>query len=72
MDMSDDEAVAEGFHSIAEDVATYSLDYILNELRTIGFNAFPLLCRSHAFIGDGFSAELIGADPGLYICKSAS
>lgn len=72
MDVPDNEAVPEGLHSIAEDVAADGLNDILHEFRTIGFDAFPFLCRSHAFIGDGFSAELIGADPGLHICKSAS
>lgn len=67
VDVTDDEAMPEGLHSMAEDIAADGLDDILHELRTIGFYAFPLLCRAHAFIGDGFSAELIGTDPGLHI-----
>ena len=58
MDVSDDEGVLEGFHSIAEYVAADGLDDILHELRTVGFDAFPLFCRANAFIGDGFSAEI--------------
>lgn len=44
MDVSDDEGVLEGFHSIAEYVAADGLDDILHELRTVGFDAFPFLC----------------------------
>lgn len=71
MDMTNDEAVAERLHSITEDVAADGLDDILHELQSVGFDAFPLFCRTHAFIGDGFSAELFGADSGLHICKPA-
>lgn len=67
MDVPDNKAVPERLHGVAEDVATNGLDDILHELRTIGFNAFPLLCRPHAFISDGLSAELIRTDPGLHI-----
>lgn len=69
MDVSDDEAVREGLHSIAEDVAADGLDDILHELRSVGFDAFPLLSRAYTFIGDGFSTELVCANPGLHICK---
>lgn len=44
MNMTDDEAVSESLHSVAEDVAADSLDDVLHELRTIGFDAFPFLC----------------------------
>ena len=72
MNVPDDEAVSECLHGIAEDIAADGLDDILNEFRPVGFNAFPFLCRAYAFIGGGFSAELIGSDPGLHVCKSAS
>ena len=72
VDVTNDEAVAEGFHSIAKDVAADGLDDILHELRTVGFYAFPFLCRAYTFVGDGFSAELIGADPWFHIGKPAS
>ena len=72
MHVPDDEAVSECSHSIAEDIAGYCLDDVLHELRTIGFDAFPFLCGANAFIGDGFSAELIGADPWFHIGKPAS
>ena len=53
VDMPDDEAVAERLHSITEDVAAYSLDDILYEFRTIGFDPIPFLRTAHAFICHG-------------------
>ena len=67
MDVPDDEAMPEGFHGIAEDVPTDGLHDILNELRTVGFDAFPLLCRSNTFICDGLTTELILTNAGLYV-----
>ena len=52
MDMSDDEAVPESFHGVAEDVSADGLHDVLHKLRTVGFDAFPFLCGSNAFIGD--------------------
>lgn len=72
VDVSDDKAVAKSFHSIAEDVAADSLDDVFHEFRPVGFNAFPLLRRANTFIGDGFSAELIGTNSGFHVGKSAS
>lgn len=72
MNVPDDKTTAECFHSITEDVAADCLYNILHEFRIVGFYAYPFLCRAHAFIGDGFSAELIGTDPRLHICKSVS
>ena len=72
VNMPDDKAVAKSFHSIAEDVAADGLNDILYELRSVGFNAFPLLRGTDTFIGDGFTAELIGTDSRLHIGKSAS
>ena len=59
MNVTDDEAVPESFHGVAEDVAADSLDDVLHELRTVGFDAFPFLCRSDSFVGDGFAAILV-------------
>lgn len=52
MDVSDDEAMPESFHGVAEDVPADCLDDIFYEFRPVGFNAFPFLCGTHAFIGD--------------------
>ena len=46
MDVPDDEAVPESFHGVAEDVTTYSLDDVLHELRTVGFDPAPFLWAS--------------------------
>ena len=35
MDVSDDEAVPEGFHGVAEDVSAYSLHDVFHELWTV-------------------------------------
>ena len=44
MNVTDDEAVPESLHGVAEDVAADGLDDILHELWTVGFDAFPFLC----------------------------
>ena len=43
MDVPDDEAVPESFHGVAEDVSADSLDDVLHELRTIGFDALVVV-----------------------------
>ena len=68
--MTDDKAVTESLHSIAEDVTADGLNDILHEFRSVGFNAFPLLRRVNTFIVDGFSAELIGANPRLHAVRN--
>lgn len=60
MDMSDDKAVTECLYGVAENVAADGLDDILHKFRSVGFDAYPFLCRAHAFIGDGFSAVELG------------
>ena len=67
MNVTNDETVSESFHGVAEDVAADCLDDILHELRTIGFDAFPLLCGTYSFIGDGFAAILVFSDTGLHV-----
>ena len=72
MNMTDDEAVPERLHGVAEDVAADSLDDVLHELRSVGFDAFPLLCGSNAFIGDGLSAILVFSDTGFHVGQQAA
>ena len=72
MNMTDDEAVPEGLHGVAEDVAADGLDDILHELWTVGFDTFPFLCGSNTFIGDGFSAILVFSDAGLHVGEQAT
>lgn len=44
MNMTDDEAMPERFHSVTENVAADGLDDVLYEFRTVRFDAFPFLC----------------------------
>ena len=44
VDVTDDEAVPESLHGVAEDVAADGLDDVLYEFRTVRFDAFPFLC----------------------------
>ena len=67
MNVTDDEAVPEGLHSVAEDVAADGLNDVLHELRTVGFDAFPLFCGSNAFVGDGFATILVFSYTGLHV-----
>ena len=72
MNVTDDEAVPESLHGIAEDVAADSLDDVLHELRTVGFDAFPFLCGANSFIGYRFAAILIFSDTGLHVGEQAA
>ena len=72
MNMTDDEAVPESFHSVAKDVAADGLDDILHKLRTIGFDTFPLLCGSNSLIGDEFAAILVFSDTGFHVGQQAA
>ena len=67
MNMTDDEAVPEGLHGVAEDVAADGLDDILHELWTVGFDTFPLFCGANSFIGYRFAAILVFSDAGLHV-----
>lgn len=72
MDVPDDEAVPESFHCIAEDISVDRLHYVLREFRTVGFDVFPFLCGSHAFVGDGLAAELVFTNTRLHIGEQAT
>ncbi len=72
MNMTDDEAVPESFHSVAKAVAADGLDDILHKLRTIGFDTFPLLCGSNSLIGDEFAAILVFSDTGFHVGQQAA
>lgn len=72
MNVTDDKAVPESLHGVAEDVAADGLDDVLHELRTVGFDTFPLLCGAGAFIGDGFATILVFSDAGLHVGEQAA
>lgn len=59
MDVTDDAIVGEALDGVAEDVSGDGLDDVFDEFGTVGFQAFPFLGGSGAFVGDGFSAELV-------------
>lgn len=71
MNVTDDEAVPECFHGVAEDIAADGLDDVFHELRTVGFDTFPFLCRSNTFIGDGFAAILVFSDTWFHVGEQA-
>ena len=67
--MADNETVGEITHGKAEEVTADSLDDVLHEFGAVGFDAFPFLCGTHAFIGDGLPAEPVFPDLRLYVRK---
>lgn len=72
MNVTDDKAVPERFHGVAENVAADCLDDVLHELRTVGFDAFPLLGGANPFVGDGFSAILVFSNAGLHVGEQSA
>ena len=72
MNMTDDEAVPESLHGIAEDVTADGLDDVFHKLRTVRFDTFPLFCGSNTFIGDGFATILVFSDSWLHVGKQAA
>ena len=69
MDMGDNAAAPQRFHGIHEDVPRYRLHDVLNELGTIAFKPLPFLRAFDTHICHAVAAELILADPRLYIGK---
>ena len=67
VDMTDDTVIPEVLHGIAEDIAADRLHDVLNEFRTVGFDAAPFLCGIRAIVGDGFGAVLVESHLGLHI-----
>ena len=62
MDMTADKAVGECFHSIHQKVSGDGLCYILDKLRSVAFQAFPLFSGSDTFVGYRFTTEFILAN----------
>ena len=60
--MHGDEAVRQSPHSIAQNVARGGLHDVLDELRTVAFQPFPLLRAAGTLVGDAVSSELVCAD----------
>lgn len=55
-----------------QDVAADGLNDVLHELRTVGFDAFPFLCGSDSFVGDGFAAILVFSDTGFHVGEQSA
>ena len=69
MDMAADQLIGEGAHGEHQKISGDGLHDIFYKFRTVGFDTFPFFGGSDTFIGDGFSAEAIFADAGLYITE---
>lgn len=72
MNVTNNEAMPECLHGIAEDVTADSPYDVLHELRTLGFDAFPFLCGSDSFVGDGFAAILVFSDTGFHVGEQSA
>lgn len=66
------EAVPESLHGVTEDVTADGLDDVLHELRTVGFDTFPLLSGADSFISYGFASILVFSDAGLHVGEQAA
>lgn len=67
MDVPDYAAVGQRPHGVGQDVPADGLYDVFHELRTVAFDAAPLLLRVNTHIGDGFAAEPVHADAGFDI-----
>lgn len=65
--MTADTIIPQRPHSIAENIPADRLNDVLHKLRTVAFNALPLLRCANALISDGLATELILADTGFDI-----
>lgn len=72
MDMTADKAVGEVTHGKTEKVSGDCLHNVLNEFRTVAFDAFPFFSGTDAFIGYGFTAKSIFSDTRLDVAKSST
>ena len=69
MYMAADETMGERPHGIHQNIPGNGLDDVFHKFWAVTFNPLPFLIRSHAFIGDGFPAETVLANPGLDVGK---
>ena len=72
MHVSDNETIAEVLHCKAEKVSGDSLNDVLNKFRAITFDAFPFLCGSDAFVGNGFATETIFTDTWFHVGEASA
>ncbi len=68
MNMATDETMGERPHGVHQNIHRNRPRTIFStNLGTVTFNPLPILICPHAFIGDGFTAEAVLANPGLDI-----
>lgn len=70
--MTNDKAVGESTHGMAEDITADCLYDIFYEFWTIGLDAFPLLISTDNLICDRFATEFIFNDFGFYIAETSA
>lgn len=46
-------------NGVGENIPADSLDNVLHEFRTVGFDALPFFVCANTYVGDGFAAELV-------------
>ena len=70
VDVTDDEAVAQGLHGICQDVPADGLHDVLHELRAVTLDPFPLLRAADALIRYGLTAKPVLSHTWLHIGQS--
>ena len=68
--MSASTTIAQGLHSIAENVPACGLDDIFHEFRTVRFKPLPFFRSSDTFIGNAVATEFVFTDARLHIGKT--
>lgn len=72
MNVSADKAVGQRPHSVSQDVSADGLHDVLDELRTVGFDAAPFLLGVDAHIRDGLATKLVLSDTGLDVGQAST
>lgn len=70
--VSADKAMVQRPHGVGQDIPADGLYDVLDEFRTVGFDAAPFLLGIDAQISDGLAAELVLTDAGLHIGQAAT
>ena len=67
-----DKAMRQRPHGVGQDIAADSLNDVLNEFRTVGFDPAPFLLGVNAHVRDGLAAKLVLADTGLDVSQASA
>ena len=65
--VSADKAMVQRPHGVGQDIPADGLYDVLDEFRTVGFDAAPFFLRVDAHVRDGPAAELVLPDPGFNV-----